>query len=165
MKLSWLLSSLLLLALAPPLAGAVQTLEVGAPAPPIELPDLGGEIYDLQAHAGEYKAVVVLFWGVWCPYCRELMVNLKKMYAELKEQGLEVLAVSMRESPHKVRLFADKLKPGFPVLVDEWASLKDAYHIRDVPRVVIMNRDLQVQATRITTSVETMKKMVQAAMQ
>lgn len=168
MKRSPILCSVLLLVLAG-MGGrafaAPDDLEVGAEAPQILLPDLQGGTFDLKALQGEYKAVVVLFWGVWCPYCRELMVTLKNMYDELRQQGLQVIAVSMRESPHKVRLFVSKLKPDFPVLVDEWAELKDSYLIRDVPRVVIMNKDLIVEATKITTSVTTMQQMVAKAIE
>jgi len=162
---SLLLFGLLLLAsLQSPGHAAMREMEVGEAAPEIRLPDMQGHEFALESLQGKCNAVVVLFWGVWCPYCRELMVQLNRNYEELREHGVEVVAVSMRESPHKVGLFVSQLKPGFPVLVDEWATLKGPYLIKDVPRLVVMDQDLVVMDTRITTSAATMKEMIQGAL-
>lgn len=166
MKSKPLLCTLLLLTvLHCTVFAAQEELQVGAPAPQIDLPDLQGKEFELQNLSGECKAVVVLFWGVWCPYCRELMVRLNSIYDRLQREHVEVVAVSMRESPHKVALFTNMLKPDFPILVDEWAKLQTPYKIRDVPRVVVMDRNLVVLDTRITTSTQTMEEMIESALQ
>jgi peroxiredoxin len=137
---------------------------IGAPAPKIELPDVNGNPFRLSDHSGDEQALLIVFWGVWCPYCREIMVRLSRDYPSLKERGLEVIAISMRESAAKVALFIDKLAPAFPVLIDEWGSLKDHYLIRDVPLAVILDPDHVVQAAVITTSAEKVTTMIDKAL-
>lgn len=158
--LPWLLA----LCLAFPVQAEPVSLEAGRPAPLFRLPDLDGREFSLETLAGDERVVVILFWGVWCPFCREIMVRLRDLYVELHPEGLEILTVSMREAPHKVRLFTDKLSPAFRVLVDEWAELQKPYEIRDVPRIVILDGDLTVLATRITTSMPIMENMIREAM-
>jgi hypothetical protein len=63
-----------------------------------------------------------------------------------------------------VALFIDKLDPPFPVLIDEWASLKDRYRIHDVPLAVILDREQVVQAAVITTSAEKIEVMIEQAL-
>lgn len=137
---------------------------VGEPAPVIELPDINGKTFRLADHVDDEAALLIVFWGVWCPYCREIMVRLTDEYAALEQRGLEVVAISMRESRSKVALFIDKLEPAFPVLIDEWASLKESYFIRDVPLALILDRDHTVQAAAITTSAEKVWSMIEQAL-
>lgn len=164
-----LAASALLLPLIPflligsPLQGEPVRLEAGRPAPLFRLPDLQDREFSLESLTGKQRIVVILFWGVWCPFCREIMVRLRDLYPELHPEGLEIVAVSMRESPRKVRMFIDKLRPAYPVLVDEWAELQESYEIKDVPRIVILDGDLTVLATRITTCAETMETMIRKA--
>jgi peroxiredoxin len=109
---------------------------------------------------GRHRATLILFWGLWCPFCREIIVQLTARYPELRARDMAVIAVSMRESSAKVALFIDKLKPGFPVVIDEWGSLKERYAIRDVPLAVILDGDQVVQTAVITTSAEKVQTLI-----
>ncbi|MCP4372419.1 MAG: TlpA family protein disulfide reductase [Deltaproteobacteria bacterium] len=139
-------------------------IEKGKKAPDFTLPDLKGEEYTLSRHSGEYKATLIIIWGVWCPYCRAIMVALKKDYSRLKAAGMEIVTISIRESPKKVALFINKLAPDFIVLTDEWGDLKDSYQIKDVPRIVILDRDQNVDAMAITTSAKMVETMIAKAL-
>lgn len=138
-------------------------LESGRPAPQFRLPDLQEREFALESLAGEQRVVVLMFWGVWCPFCREIMVRLRDLYVELHPEGLEIVTISMREAPNKVRMFIDMLRPAYVVLVDQWAETQEPYVIRDVPRIVILDGDLKVLATRITTSMPLMEEMIRQA--
>ncbi len=132
----------------------------GEKAPDFTLPDLNGQEYTLSSHKGEHKATLIIIWGVWCPYCRAIMVALKRDYPILKAAGMEIVTISIRESPNKVAMFIKQLEPNFIVLTDEWGDLKNSYQIKDVPRIVILDRDQKVETTAITTSVKMIEGMI-----
>ena len=43
------------------------------------------------------------FWGVWCGFCIDEMPNLKKVYATYKEQGFDIIGVSLDDEEPKLR--------------------------------------------------------------
>ncbi|MGB1238006.1 MAG: peroxiredoxin family protein [Pseudomonadales bacterium] len=64
-------------------------------APDFNLFDTQGEVVRLSDYRG--KAVIVHFWGTWCPFCRQLQPGLERLYRKYKDSGLEVIAISIRE--------------------------------------------------------------------
>ena len=60
-----------------------------------KLYDQAGNQITLQDYRG--KALLLHFWGSWCPFCTELQPELDRLYRKYKNSGLEVLAVSIRE--------------------------------------------------------------------
>ncbi|NCC29206.1 MAG: TlpA family protein disulfide reductase [Gammaproteobacteria bacterium] len=137
---------------------------VGRPAPDFTLSTVDGQVFTLSDYPGDHQVLLILFWGVWCPFCREIMVRLTEQASDLSERGLAIVAISLRESRAKVSLFADQLRPGFPVLVDEWASLKDSYLIHDVPMALVLDREHIIQAAVITTSVDKVHALIEQAL-
>ena len=144
----------------PPVFAEQSGMAVGEKVPDFTLPDLNNNEIHLQDIIIKEKYTFIIIWGVWCPYCRAIMVKLKQSYGEYKEAGLGIVAVSIMESPFKVKMFIDQLNPPFPVLVDEWGDLKDPYQVKDVPRVVLVNRQGIIQYMDITTSPEKIRLLI-----
>ncbi|EPJ55934.1 MAG: hypothetical protein OFPI_01860 [Osedax symbiont Rs2] len=67
------------------------------PAANFQLFDQAGKSISLQDYRG--KALILHFWGSWCPFCRELQPKLDRLYRKYKNSGLEVLAISIGEQP------------------------------------------------------------------
>jgi thiol-disulfide isomerase/thioredoxin len=70
-------------------------LEVGKPAPPLELTMMDGSIFNTANARGE--VVVVNLWATWCTFCRDEMPALEAFYQRHRKEGLKVIAVSMDE--------------------------------------------------------------------
>ena len=85
---SWLVAAALLLG-----TGLAQALQVGDP---VALPDI--KLHDgsvLRATDLKGKVVVVEYWASWCPFCKNTMPHLQKLYDANKSKGLEVIVLSI----------------------------------------------------------------------
>ncbi|MCG9970069.1 TlpA disulfide reductase family protein [Christiangramia crocea] len=67
--------------------------EIGSKAPSFSGPTPEGEEFKLEDNLG--KVTVVDFWAAWCKPCRVENPNLVRTYNKYKDQGLNVISVSL----------------------------------------------------------------------
>lgn len=60
----------------------------------------------LDARGLDGRIVLVVFWATWCPLCRSELPELQHFLAAQRERDLEVLAISLDETPADVREYA-----------------------------------------------------------
>ncbi len=75
--------------------------EVGSKAPEFSGPNPEGEEIALNENLG--KVTVVDFWAAWCKPCRVENPNLVKTYNKYKDQGLNIISVSLDRPGQKDR--------------------------------------------------------------
>ncbi len=115
-------------------------LAVGTKAPGAQVRTLDGKRVDLASFIGK-GPVVFEFWALWCSNCKELepqIQSLVKKYAG-KVQFVAV-AVSVNESPDRVRRYATKYGYTHPVLFDAEGAATDAYAVPATSYVVVVDR-------------------------
>ena len=112
----------------------------GVPAPDFTLPDLGGQMVSLAEYKG--KVVFLNIWATWCPPCVEEMPSMEKLYQELNNDGLKILAVSVDESGARAVIpFMKKNKLSFPALTDTKGAIRSLYQTTGVPESIIIDKD------------------------
>jgi thiol-disulfide isomerase/thioredoxin len=125
-----------------PAAGRAQDLgiEVGSTAPAAKVFTLDGKETNLSQYIGK-TPVIMEFWAIWCPNCKELeptiVATLKKYSGKVKFVGV---AVSVNESPDKVKAFVEKHGlPGDHVF-DTKGEATGAYDAPATSYVVVINK-------------------------
>lgn len=116
----------------------------GGKAPDFTLMNLKDKPVSLNSFRGN-KAVLLVFWATWCPFCREEIPELKKIYSKYNPKGLEILAVSLRESKEKLSSFAKKEGINYPVLIDPDGKVGNAYGVVGIPTNVIIDKQGIIQ--------------------
>ena len=99
-----------------PGASAGDAFGIGEPAPPLELPQVGGGRIALAELRG--RPVWVNFMATWCPPCVDEFPLMNGFAARYAEDGLVVIAVDVREDEGTVAAFAERLDTEFPIGLD-----------------------------------------------
>jgi len=88
------------------------------------------------------KYYIYLHSAAWCGACCLEMPSIVSSYAELKEQGFEIILFGHDVSEGDVVAFAERFKAEFPVLKDspEWATKVPGYQkVCGIPHMIIVN--------------------------
>jgi peroxiredoxin len=112
---------------------------IGKPAPDFTLKDVDGRELALKDLRG--KTVLLNFWATWCAPCREEMPQLKALYDEFKDKGLEVIAIDYSESAEIARKYFDEHKYTFRSLLDPGRAADNKYGAGGIPKVVLIDKD------------------------
>jgi peroxiredoxin len=105
------------------------------------LKDMHGKDVKLADLKG--RVVLLNFWATWCPPCKmeiPWFVDLQERY---RDKGLQVIGVSVDDTPDKLPPFAKEFKVNYPLLVGlDRDDIQNAYGpIFAVPITVIIGRN------------------------
>ena len=92
---------------------------------------LDGNEVSLKDYRG--KIVLLNFWATWCLPCLVEMPSMERLYNEFKDKGFTILAIDMQEDADSVRVFKEKYKLNFPILLDSDGSVGQFYGVRSIP--------------------------------
>jgi len=115
-------------------------VNVGQKASPFKLSTVDGKELELESFA-KGKVTLLVFGATWCPSCRHEIPILKKYYNELKDDGLNVLAIDIKESEKKVKSFVEKQQINYPVALDSSAKAAMLYKVVGIPLNVILDKN------------------------
>ncbi len=135
-------SAALILALALGAATAANAqigIPVGSDAPGAAVHELDGTPTDISKYIGK-SPVMIEFWATWCPVCKKLepkMLDLAKRYgSQVKFLGV---AVSVNESPKRVKLYAEKYHYPYDLVFDTDGNAVTAYDVPATSYIVLID--------------------------
>jgi peroxiredoxin len=91
-----------------------------------------------------YRGQVVLLnvWATWCPPCVKEMPSMQRLYDELHDAGLRVVAVSVDDAgSEEVREWIAARALTFDVLQDRSGRIERIYQTTGVPESFVIDRD------------------------
>ena len=118
-------------------------LQVGDEAPDFVLTDMNGEQHRLSEYRGQ--GVFLNFWGTWCKPCEREFPLINDQYQEVKDDGLQILAVNVGESDFVVQKFVNRKALTFPVLIDNNKSVMETYNINPLPTTFLVNPEGKIE--------------------
>jgi len=119
-------------------AAAAAAHLAGAEAPDFVLKSVAGENLRLSEYRGE--VVMLTFWANWCGDCRAQLERLGDMQTRYQDAGVELLAVSLDQSPKQAQNAAAALHATYPVLHDAGGEVGRLYDVTKVPVMVLIDR-------------------------
>ena len=105
--------------------------------------DLDRNPISLQQYRG--KVVLLDFWGVWCGFCIDEMPKLKKLYDTYKDQGFDIIGVSLDDEEAALRNYIKKNDIQWRQIYSgkRWRDdpLAQQFKITGVPEQWLIDRD------------------------
>jgi thiol-disulfide isomerase/thioredoxin len=102
------------------------------------------------------KVVLLNFFASWCAPCHKEFPDIVKLYEKYKDQGLDVIAVSMNDATEKpdMQAFIKEMNPPFPVYLTSstddsaYKAFYDVWNTQDgdtLPMSIIYDRSGKLQ--------------------
>jgi WD40 repeat protein len=102
------------------------------------------------------KVMFVDFWATWCRACVAEMPNIKTIYADLHERGLEVVGISLDDEPSVVAQFAKDQDIPWAMLGGNSTDGSGLHHpmavkygIETLPATFVLGKDGKVAAVNL----------------
>jgi thiol-disulfide isomerase/thioredoxin len=116
-------------------------------APDFSLPDLTGQRLSLSTYRG--KVVLLDFWATWCDPCREEIPHFVELQSKYRNQGLQIVGVSMDDGPEPVRDFYQHFNINYPVVMGN-AKIGELYGgVLGLPIAFLIRRDGRIYGKHI----------------
>ncbi len=123
------------------------TLSLGDMAPEFEAKRLDGSTFRLADYRNK-KAVLIDFWATWCPPCVDEIPTIKRIAETYRDQGLEVVGVSLDHDEQALRDFVKKEKVSYVQVFDKEKAraILKSYGVWGIPSAFLVNQNGVINA-------------------
>ena len=126
------------------------TLRVDDMAPDFEAKRLDGSTFRLSDYRGK-KAVLIDFWATWCGPCIKEIPTIKSIAETYRDQGLEVVGVSLDRDEKALRDFVKKEKLSYVQVYGREKSqeITKSYGVWGIPSVFLVDKNGFINALNL----------------
>lgn len=125
----------------------MKALAKGSVAPGFTLSTPQGEEVSLSSYQGNY--VLVDFWAAWCKPCRMENPNLVEMYQAYKDQGFEILGISLDQNDEPWIEAIEKDELIWTQVRDVDNEVAETYQVQAIPANYLLNESGEIVAKNL----------------
>lgn len=125
-------------------------LGIGAEAPLFTMNQVDGKPLKLSDLRG--KVVLLDFWASWCGPCRRENPNVVRMYEKFKDQGFEILGISLDDNKDRWvgAIATDKLTWRHVSELKGWGgTVNRMYQVSGIPNTVLLDAEGKIIAKNL----------------
>ena len=117
-----------------------EDLEPGDKAPNFKLKTLDGKPFGFDPPFN--RTQVIYFWGAWCRYCEDDFQRLNKLYVKWDTQieSPRLVAINAGQPQKRIRRFIQRMKPLFPIYIDQDIKVARRFGVRGLPTYFITDK-------------------------
>ncbi len=119
-------------------ASSSEKKQARQPAPDFTVSTINGRTISLSALKG--KVVIVNFWATWCGPCVYEMPGLVRLYDKYKEQGLEVIGLSVDRTRSGVAGFVSRKGIDYPIAFADRSLVMKYGGIQAIPTTFFIDK-------------------------
>lgn len=104
-----------------------------------------------QLRLSDYRGKVILldFWATWCAPCQEEIPRFIEWQSRYRDRGLQVIGLSMDDSPEPVEKFVGKFRMNYPVAIGTQEVASQYGGIFGLPVNIVIGRDGKIKAKHL----------------
>jgi peroxiredoxin len=115
---------------------SIEVPAVGTPAPNFRLASAQGPEVALADYCSQRHVILWFSKGLFCPFCRRQMAQLRLGYPEIQQSGGEILQVT-HNTPEEARLYFQQYDLHIPYLCDAERVVHELYGIHMEPKSLV----------------------------
>jgi peroxiredoxin len=119
-------------------------LQIGDTIPDFSLADSAGGLMKLPS-ALKGRVVLIHFWADWCAACFKELAASKDLVERYGSEGLEILAINLKQGPQAIAPWLEKLALNYPVLLDGDGRMAAAFGVTVLPSSFLIDRQGRLQ--------------------
>ncbi len=125
-------------------------LSVGDIAPEFEAKQLDGSTFRLADYRGE-KAILIDFWATWCGPCIDEIPKIKSIAETYRDQGLEVVGVSLDRDEQALRDFVKQENLSYVQVFEKekTQTISKSYGVWGIPSVFLVDKNGVINALNL----------------
>lgn len=94
------------------------------------------------------RTVILDFWATWCGPCQAESPIVNTIAQRYRDRGLAVVGVNTSDEDGLAAKFVRAKHLGFPIVYDEGNKIANAYHVTNLPTLIIVSKTGKVVAIR-----------------
>lgn len=116
-------------------------IESGRHAPDFKINSINNAGKEISLSRYKGKIVILNFLASWCSTCKSDLPSLVKLYSQLKDKGLIVIGIGVKDSIPNLKKMISDFSVDFPVGLDSKGYIGRLYRVTGVPESFIIGRD------------------------